>query len=113
MISSHTLEKIIKHNCWVDCETSKITFLDSPSVFNIEPFVQFKEGNYGIGKIGAYTFFNGGNLYIKNVSEIGRYCSIARDVSIGAVEHPTDCLSTHHILMGSYYPDNVHIKKYI
>ena len=44
MISSHTLEKIIKHNCWVDCETSKITFLDSPSVFNIEPFVQLKKG---------------------------------------------------------------------
>lgn len=113
MLSTQTIEKLIKHNCWINSDRNSITFLNNSSVSHIEPYVLFKEGYYGISKIGAYTYFNGGNLTIKNVSKIGRYCSIAKDVSIGAIEHPTDYLSTHHILMGSYHSNDLNIKKYI
>ena len=41
--------------------------------------------------IGAFTFTQSGRL--NNVT-IGRYCSIAPDVCIGAPDHPTDWLST-------------------
>lgn len=113
MLSIQATEKLIKHNCWINSDRNFITFSENPSVSLIEPYVLFKEGFYGIGEIGAYSYFNGGNTSVKNVSKIGRYCSIARDVSIGAVEHPTDYLSTHHTLMGSYYPDSLEIKKYV
>lgn len=41
--------------------------------------------------IGAYSFTQSGRF---NNVEIGRYCSIAPDVVIGAPEHPTDWVST-------------------
>lgn len=43
--------------------------------------------------IGAYTYF-GRNCLISS-SKIGRFCSLAHNVSIGLGEHPTSTLSTH------------------
>lgn len=42
--------------------------------------------------IGAYTFM--GTTYINSQATIGRACSIARDVTIGALPHPDTWLST-------------------
>jgi acetyltransferase-like isoleucine patch superfamily enzyme len=44
--------------------------------------------------IGAFTLINGG--VISHV-RIGRYCSLAPDVRIGSVEHPTDWLTTSDV----------------
>jgi acetyltransferase-like isoleucine patch superfamily enzyme len=51
--------------------------------------------------IGAYTDIVSGSE-LQNVSSIGRYCSIARDVTIGQnrKSHPLDWLSTHSALAG-------------
>lgn len=43
-------------------------------------------------RIGAFTYFVGG--MIDTCEDIGRYCSLARDVRIGEPEHPTSWLST-------------------
>jgi acetyltransferase-like isoleucine patch superfamily enzyme len=43
--------------------------------------------------IGAFTFFMSGTVY--TLTSIGRYCSIAPNVTIGAKGHPTNWLSTH------------------
>ena len=46
-------------------------------------------------KIGAYTYFESGR--IGSLEEIGNYCSVAPNVSIGNGNHPTDYLTTHPI----------------
>nr|WP_308219917.1 CatB-related O-acetyltransferase [Roseomonas pecuniae] len=43
--------------------------------------------------IGYFSYFNGSVAAYD--TDIGRYCSIAPDVMIGAPEHPTGWLSTH------------------
>ena len=46
-------------------------------------------------EIGDYTFINNYCLIDKNVSSIGKFCSIAYNARIGLGGHPTDWLSTH------------------
>lgn len=46
----------------------------------------------GNSTLGKYSYIQEGNFF--NV-HIGRYCSIAPDVSIGGPSHPVDWLSTH------------------
>jgi acetyltransferase-like isoleucine patch superfamily enzyme len=55
------------------------------------PLLVHAELTGGTIQIGSFTGFYGGN--IRNGS-IGRYCSIARDVSIGPNEHPTSWLTS-------------------
>ncbi len=43
-------------------------------------------------RIGAFSYLVGG--MIDTCEEIGRYCSLAREVRIGEPDHPTDWLST-------------------
>lgn len=47
---------------------------------------------FGAFSMGAFSFSQGGRF---NHVTIGRYCSIAPDVTIGAYPHPTDWLSTN------------------
>ncbi len=49
---------------------------------------------FGNCKIGAYTYFGRGDL-VGSVRSIGRFCSIAPNVTIGLGEHPMHFLSTH------------------
>lgn len=43
-------------------------------------------------KIGKYTYVISGNIF--SYTEVGRYCSISSNVSIGGESHPLDWLST-------------------
>lgn len=49
--------------------------------------------------IGRYTFINE-NVTIRNCKSIGNYCSIAPNVYIGLVEHPTTNLSSSDFFYG-------------
>lgn len=49
------------------------------------------DGNAGV-EIGAFTY--SWSKITGSVTSIGRYCSIAREVIFGALEHPVDWLST-------------------
>jgi UDP-3-O-[3-hydroxymyristoyl] glucosamine N-acyltransferase len=50
-------------------------------------------GCLGEEKVGMLTYIGSGSE-IKNCN-IGRFCSIARDVTIGPPEHPLDWVSSH------------------
>ncbi len=54
-------------------------------------------------KIGDYTYINKYCLVDKNVSSIGKFCSIAYNVRIGLGGHPTDWLSTHPFAYNKSY----------
>lgn len=45
--------------------------------------------------IGKYSYMNDG--MVREQVDIGRYCSIGRNVLIAAGDHPLDCLTTHPI----------------
>ena len=62
------------------------------------------------GTIGAYTYMRGGGS-LSGTRSIGRYCSIANDVTIGGGEHPTDWLSTHPFQYGGASVSNRWSKK--
>lgn len=57
-------------------------------------FVDPRAFIFGNCKIGAYTYFGRGDL-VGSVRSIGRFCSIAPNVTIGLGEHPMHFLSTH------------------
>lgn len=53
--------------------------------------------------IGDYTYINKYCLVDKNVTSIGKFCSIAYNVRIGLGGHPTDWLSTHPFAYNKSY----------
>jgi len=62
------------------------------SGFRFEPPARLSAtGFHGASSIGAFSYTTDGNVYATN---IGRYCSIARDINIGQTDHPIDWLST-------------------
>ncbi|MEA1989258.1 MAG: FkbM family methyltransferase [Pseudomonadota bacterium] len=68
----------------------------------IEPFVSFRDGKFDVESIGAFSYFGGGNTILKHVKSIGRFTSIASNVITGQMEHPTDFLSTSHLLHSNW-----------
>lgn len=64
------------------------------AVVTVEPPVWFRSG-FSIrcdASIGAFTYFQTGSL--ESCESIGRYCSIAGNLRVGDIEHPTDWLGT-------------------
>ncbi|MDR2341585.1 MAG: CatB-related O-acetyltransferase [Campylobacteraceae bacterium] len=63
--------------------------------------------------VGAYSYFNKGCI-VGDVT-IGRYCSVATNVSMGLGEHPIDHISTHPFFFASkngfLIPDNIGIQR--
>ncbi len=78
-------------------------------ISRIEAPVRFAGGEVASDWIGAFSY-TGPNAAIRNTKRIGRYCSIAQNVTIGFGEHPTDNLSTHSI---TYNFDNDWFKDYL
>lgn len=54
------------------------------------------------GFIGAYSYARRRTL-LSGIKWIGRYCSIAQDVTVGGGEHPTNWLSTHPFQYGESF----------
>lgn len=77
-------------------------------ISRIEAPVRFAGGEVAADWIGAFSY-TGPNAAIRNTKRIGRYCSIAQNVTVGFGEHPTDNLSTHSI---TYNFDNYWFKDY-
>jgi acetyltransferase-like isoleucine patch superfamily enzyme len=61
---------------------------------------ELRDGLYDVEEIGAYSYIGGFSSVVRHTKSIGRFCSIARNVSIGPTEHPTSFLSSHHIFEG-------------
>lgn len=60
-----------------------------------EKNIQLRGGIIEVDEIGAFSYLGEGRTNIKHVSKIGRFCAIAPDVTIGAIEHSILSL-THH-----------------
>lgn len=69
----------------------------------IEAPAQIGKGNFEIETIGAFTYMGEGQTKVRHVSSIGRFCSIAPDLTIGLPEHPTNFISVHVIFEGGGY----------
>ncbi|PVY79637.1 hypothetical protein C7414_105320 [Cupriavidus alkaliphilus] len=67
-----------------------------------EPYVWLGTGWYELGKIGSFSYI-GENASILSRPEIGRFCSIARNIIIGEAEHPMDFLSTSPVMYSKRY----------
>lgn len=65
----------------------------------VEAPVLIKSGTYSVNEIGAFTYFNG-RTFSKNVKSVGRYCSIAPDITLGHYAHPTNTISHHNVFFG-------------
>src|SRR5674476_604745 len=73
---------------------SNVSFNKKTSA-DIEPPVWFQRA-FAIRcnvRIGAFTYFQTGSL--QGCESIGRYCSIAGNLRVGDIEHPTHWLSTN------------------
>lgn len=68
----------------------------------IEGPCNMKPGTFVVDFIGGFTYLGGGQSLIRHVASIGRFCSIAQNVVMGQVEHPTDYLSAHPIFGGEF-----------
>lgn len=53
-------------------------------------------------RVGRYSYVNRHSFIGKSV-DMGRYCSIARNVDVGAENHPLDFLSTHPFQFNSHH----------
>lgn len=62
--------------------------IETPVALSITAF-------HGVCTVGAFTYINGGSEV--NEADIGRFCSIARDVIVGPGAHPVDFLTTHPV----------------
>lgn len=69
-------------------------------IFDGPVFVDPKAFIFGNCKVGAYTYFGRGDV-VGSVSSIGRFCSLAPNVTIGLGEHPVDYVSTHPAFFGA------------
>jgi len=79
-----------------------------------EPCCEIRAGHFAIGRIGAFSYLGGsGRSIFRNVSSIGRFCSIAPEVHIGAIEHPTDFLSAHKIFQGRWHVNHPPVADFI
>jgi len=105
-------------------KTSQLGFSKRTHDYLFETNIHFREGKFDILNIGAFTYLGGKSTIIRKVKSIGRFCSIAGNVTISLFEHPVDNLSTHHIFhstqwlniwpsLNNLYQDNLNIKKAI
>lgn len=68
------------------------TYIDSNC--EIETPVRLNGGYFAVNRIGAFTYVSRGAVF-KGVQSIGRFCSIATNVSVGYGNHNTTFVSTH------------------
>lgn len=87
----------------IEAENSEVHFgFGKLRAIAFEPYVELRAGRFDIRRIGSFTYLGGGTSIFRNVASIGRFCSIAPNVHVGPVEHPTYFLSAHQLLQGRW-----------
>lgn len=79
------------------------TYIDSNC--EIETPVRLNGGYFNVQKIGAFSYISRGAVF-KGVKSIGRFCSIATNVSVGYGNHNTSFISTHPLFENIDYSWN-------
>jgi virginiamycin A acetyltransferase len=78
-------------------DTARCSHLEAESPSSARK-VSFK----GKCSIGSFSYVGQGSVFTN--TDIGRYCSIAANVTVGPTPHPTDRFTTHLIAFGSTGP---------
>ncbi|RAS08849.1 CatB-related O-acetyltransferase [Cupriavidus alkaliphilus] len=71
----------------------------------LEAPVQFRYGVFDVESVGAFTYLGGPDWApsaMRNISSVGRFCSIAGGITAGSVDHPTDFLSTSNMFYANW-----------
>lgn len=103
MIEPAFRNKLLENSITLNASNQGLSFVPSNvNGMKIETPIEFRAGVFDIDNIGAFTYLGGGNTVIKHTASIGRYCSIAGNISIGATEHETESLSAHPMFHGSW-----------
>lgn len=68
-----------------------VTVLDERAAFELPCVFAAKVAPSMLVEVGAFPYTQGDMI---NLATIGRYCSLAEEVSLGGAAHPTDWLST-------------------
>ncbi len=72
----------------------------------LEPPVELRRAIYDVQHIGAFTYLGSGmDSLLRHIGKIGRFCSIAANLSTGPFEHPLDYVSTHGFLRSFAWAD--------
>lgn len=79
------------------------TYIDANC--EIETPVRINGGYFSVKKIGAFSYVSRGAVF-KGVESIGRFCSIATNVSVGYGNHNTSFVSTHPLFENVDYEWN-------
>lgn len=79
----------------------------------IEEGAELRAGRYDISRLGAFSYIGGGATIARNISSIGRFCSIAPNLVSGPVEHPVDYLSPHCLFQGRYHAQHPEVSSYL
>lgn len=91
----------------------RITFMGSPrdtrfgfgaarGPITLEPFIQFRGGVVDARRIGAFTYLGCRLSVFRHIESIGRFCSIATNITTGPAEHATSMLGTHSMFNGQW-----------
>lgn len=72
------------------------------SQVRMELGVSLMEGKFDVNSIGAYSYLGGGESIVRNVSNIGRFCSIAPNLTAGLAERPVDFVSSHRFFQNMF-----------
>jgi hypothetical protein len=86
----------------VEIESDVQFGFSEPKSLLIEAPANIRRGIYDVDLIGALTYLGGRETFIRHVDFIGRFCSIASNVVMGQIEHPTDFLSAHPLFEGAF-----------
>ncbi|OKP79292.1 hypothetical protein BTE77_08285 [Ensifer adhaerens] len=89
-----------RHDVEIDREAS--FGFEAARKIRIESPANLRRGIYDVDAIGAFTYLGGRETFIRHVSRIGRFCSIASNIVAGQIEHPTDFLTAHPMFIGAF-----------
>ncbi|PLR40174.1 hypothetical protein CYR32_00060 [Chimaeribacter coloradensis] len=86
----------------IDIVSPEETKLIRPADMTFESPIWLARGHYDVRSFGAYSYI-GEDALIMATDRIGRYCSIARRLTVGESEHPTGYLSTSPMFYTTRY----------
>lgn len=86
----------------VDIISPDSTRFIHPNTMMFEAPLWMARGHYDVREIGCFTYI-GEDALILATERIGRYCSIARRLTMGESEHPLNFLSTSPLFYSRRY----------
>lgn len=99
LLGSTQKEILIRHEItFTNCNNSDDIRLPIGVNIEFESPVDIRRGFYNIKRVGAFSYFGGGDSTYHSVGSIGRFCSIAANCHIGTPDHPINYITSHGLI---------------